>query len=192
MQRFNALSGKGKIGVGCLGLIAISVVISICTSMLTAVGMIDPTPTPTPRPTATSTPTPGPTNTPGPTDTPEATDPPTATPDLQGAVDSMEEILTAGNTEAGQAIFTGIVIKMVTDDTPRCEITIADLWYLAPKFQKERLLNTLADQCALVTAAHGLRGGEPDAANYPTTSLLDIAGKEVAFKSTIRTVINDE
>lgn len=133
---------------------------------------------------------PKPTTTAGPTLAPYETEAPP--PDLDAATAALAGELEELNTTAGGAFFTNALVKMDAPHHPRCVVTVDDAWYALQKFQKERILENIAGVCALRMAGLGLRGPEPDETNYPTTSFVDVTGKEVAFKSTLRTVIEDE
>ncbi|HAM58290.1 MAG TPA: hypothetical protein DCQ64_23910 [Candidatus Rokubacteria bacterium] len=130
--------------------------------------------------------TPEPSETPTAADTPRLTAKPSATPDLRGAFDAMKQKMEAANEAAGDKFFLALNLKQ---GGQRCEITIGDAWYLLPDYEQERLVELLGDQYALVASTYGLRGAEPNEANYPTTSLVDSFGKEVAYKSTWRTKV---
>lgn len=89
MERFNALSRNGKIGVGCGGLIALAVVCNMCSQLLGGGSQPPPTPTPEVQPLVApvdetieveATATDEPTDEPEPTLTEEPTDEPTAVP----------------------------------------------------------------------------------------------------------------
>lgn len=181
MERFNALSGKGKVGVGCLALIALSVVCSLCSTMLTSVGLIDPTPTPAPAPTATITPdlppTAGPTIAPYDTEAPP--EPAAASGDVQSASDEFVQHLEAFNAATSTSLFLYGVVAMRTSDTPGCTATVSDDWYALPKFQKERILGAAADLC--VTATAGIR----DDGVAPETYIVDTEEKRVARRSNL-------
>lgn len=122
--------------------------------------------------------------------TPEATEEPTPEPDFQGAADAIGVLLVAMNEEMQQEFFGDVQVTWDIPEHPRCAITVSDVWYALPDFQKERVLESIANICALQTAGAGLRGAEPDETNYPTTSFVDSFGKEVAYKSTLRTKID--
>lgn len=179
MERFNALSGRGKAGVGCL---SVFVLMFVCGSCLNLSGGDDDTPAPVAdAPTvevvkATEAPT----------------DTPAPTPDLDAATAALAGELDELNTTAGGAFFVDALVKMDAPNHPRCVVTVDDAWYALPKFQKERILENIAGVCALRMANLGLRGPDPSEVNYPTTSFVDVAGKEVAYKSTLRTVIEEE
>lgn len=185
MQRFNALSGRGKAGVGCL---SVFVLMFICGSCLNVFGG-DDAPAPVadaPTVEAADDPTAEVEATGAPTDTPAPT------PDLDAATAALAGELDELNTAAGGAFFVDALVKMDAPEHPRCVVTVDDAWYALPKFQKERILENIAGVCALRMASLGLRGPDPSEVNYPTTSFVDVAGKEVAYKSTLRTVIEEE
>lgn len=107
--------------------------------------------------------------------------------------DALERMQAWGelfNGEAGQQFIRGVAIDREGSLTV-CTLTVADTWYQLEDFAKERMVEQSAEQCALVTFNAGLRGNEATPSNYPTTRLKDISGKEVAFKSTFRTKINE-
>lgn len=169
-----------------------------------------PKPSETPRP-ADPVPTDEPSETPEPMDTdePTATDGPTAmatpeeptatvaptdepapTPNAQGVYDDIKPIIETMHREAGAIVFQNL---RVSTNPPRCTFIVTDLWYGFKDFEKERLVETVADLCAVATAKHGLRGPAPkpgdDWGNYPTTSFVDSFEKEVAYKSMFRTKV---
>lgn len=112
-----------------------------------------------------------------------------ATAKAQAAADSrldelgkeFSSVLDGANRAAGTRFFVRYQIKLAGS---RVEVTISDLWYSAAKFQQERLVNIISGGYVGLAEKHGVKG-------YPTTSLVDTFGKEVAFNSFLRgTVIN--
>lgn len=170
-----------KTYIGCAGLL---VILFLCGRAGSWVVNRPPAPTPTP----TETVVPSATATPAPTDTPEATAVPSPTPDLQGAGESVDRMLAERNTEAGVQFFGAWHIKR---GGARFEVTVSDAWYLLATYQKERLIESVADQYALIAAGHGLLGDTQGAGDYPTTSFVSVSGKEVAYKSTFQTKVNE-
>lgn len=147
----------------------------------------EPTATAEPDATAVSTATTAPEE---PTATTAPTDEPVPTPDAQGVYDDIKPILETMHREAGAVVFQNLE---VTTNPPRCTFIVTDLWYGFKDFEKERLVEVVADLCAVSTAKRGLRGPAPksgdDWGNYPTTSFVDSFDKEVAYKSMFRTKI---
>lgn len=148
-----------------------------------------PEPTATEEPVATEEPTA--TNEPEePTATDSPTDEPPPTPDAQGVYDDIKPIMETMHREVGAIVFQNL---RVSTNPPRCTFIVTDIWYGFKDFEKERLVETVADLCAVATAKRGLRGPAPkpgdDWGNYPTTSFVDSFDKEVAYRSAWRTKV---
>ncbi len=115
------------------------------------------------------------------TEAPAATVEPTAAPvtdvDLQAAADRLVTSLDEVDAAAGIDLFLGASVRMATARTPVCTVTLSDLWYAAPRFQHERLLDSVAGACVMATAQIRAEG------DYPETRLVDTAEKELAARS---------
>lgn len=120
------------------------------------------------------------------TEAPAATVEPTAAPvtdvDLQAAADQLLVRLDAADEAAGVDLFQSATVSILAGtDNPACQITVADAWYGAQRFMHERLLGSVADACVIATSQ--LRGTKPDMSSYPETTIVDVAGRELARRS---------
>lgn len=160
---------KGK--VGCVVLVAL---LFACWWMFG--GSDDDADTP-----ADPTRAPGQVATDAPADKPARTAIPTSAPvtdaDVQAAADKLMTSLDEVDAAAGIDLFLFASVRMATARTPMCTVTLSDLWYAAPKFQRERLLDSVAGACVMATT--GIR----DADDYPETKLIDTAEKDLASRS---------
>lgn len=151
-----------------------------------------PEPADTNEPTATDEPTATvrPTVTTEPTATAAPTDEPAPTPDVQGAYDELRSVIEAMHKATKVTVFSNL---KVSTNPLRCTFVVTDLWYEYRDFEKERLVDSVAELCSAATAKHGLRGPVPkpgqDWNDSAMTSFVDAGDKEVARNSIFGTKI---
>ncbi len=102
--------------------------------------------------------------------------------DIGAALKDVMVILNRTNDAGGSDLFDSVEIK---EHGARLEVIVSDEWYGTPFYQKERLVEALADQYANIACERQIRT-KCDETDYPTTSFVDVAGKEVAYRSTWR------
>jgi hypothetical protein len=109
---------------------------------------------------------------------------PTSTPlpiDTDGALADVVAIMENANKEGGIDFF---LKAEIVQSGKRLNIYVSDDWYILPGYQKERFIDTMGDNYAVIAAQHGLRQPEASEGNYPQTSFYDSHGKELGYKST--------
>jgi len=96
---------------------------------------------------------------------------------LDAPMTELSHIIRATNRDFKQILFSKWALKM---SGRRCEITVADSWYYAERFQKERILDAFYKTYSSIAVRHKLLRDEYDVV---TVSLLDVNGLEVAYYS---------